>query len=98
MLDKDIISQLGNIFANLETAFTFVVSGVSSREETRQMVEFANDFASSTPAINVHEVDTPTEENAPVLSILKDGVDTGIKFCGIPNGHEFTSLILAVHR
>lgn len=96
MLDKDIISQLGNIFANLETAFTFVVSGVSSREETRQMVEFANDFASSSPAINVHEEDTPTEENAPVLSILKDGEDTGIKFCGIPNGHEFTSLILAV--
>lgn len=64
MLDKDIITQLKGIFANLETAFTFVVSGVSSREETRQMVEFVNDFASSSAAFSVKEEDTPTEENA----------------------------------
>lgn len=96
MLDKDIITQLKGIFANLETAFTFVVSGVSSREETRQMVEFISDFATSSPAFTVKEEDTPTEENAPVLSLWRDGNPTGISFCGIPNGHEFTSLILAV--
>lgn len=96
MLEKDIIEQLKSIFANLETAFTLVVSGVSSRVETKQMVKFAKDFASSSDALSVKEEDTPTDENAPVLTILKDGQDTGIKFCGIPNGHEFTSLILAV--
>lgn len=96
MLEQDIIQQLSSIFANIETAFTLVVSGVSAREETRQMVEFANDFASSSPAISVREINEPTEENAPVLSILKDGEETGVSFCGIPNGHEFTSLILAI--
>ena len=96
MLDKDIITQLKGIFANLETAFTFVVSGVSSREETRQMVEFVNDFASSSAAFSVKEEDTPTEENAPTLAIWRDGNPTAVSFCGIPNGHEFTSLILAV--
>lgn len=96
MLDKDIITQLKGIFANLETSFTFVVNGASDREETRNMVEFARDFASSSPSIGVKEVDTPTEENAPVLQLWKDGQPTGVSFCGIPNGHEFTSLILAV--
>lgn len=96
MLDKDIITQLGSIFANVETAFTLLVTGVSAREETRQMVEFANDFASSSPAISVREINEPTEENTPVLSIIREGEPTGISFCGIPNGHEFTSLILAI--
>ena len=96
MLDKDIITQLEGIFANLETSFTFVVNGVADRKETRDMVEFARDFASSSPALETKEVDTPTEENAPVLELWKDGKPTGVSFCGIPNGHEFTSLILAV--
>ena len=30
------------------------------------------------------------------FSILRDGQDTGIAFRGIPNGHEFTSLLLAL--
>ena len=28
--------------------------------------------------------------------LLKDGAKTGIKFRGVPNGHEFTSLLLAI--
>ena len=30
------------------------------------------------------------------FTLLKDDVETGIKFRGIPGGHEFTSLLLAV--
>ena len=29
-------------------------------------------------------------------SFIKDGAKTGIKFRGVPNGHEFTSLLLAI--
>ncbi len=30
------------------------------------------------------------------FSLLKDGEPTGIRFRGVPNGHEFTSLLLAI--
>ncbi|MDE6717907.1 MAG: alkyl hydroperoxide reductase subunit F, partial [Muribaculaceae bacterium] len=40
--------------------------------------------------------DFPTEEGAPVLAIWRDGVPTGVQFCGVHGGHEFSSLILAV--
>ena len=30
------------------------------------------------------------------FSLLKNGEPTGIKFRGVPNGHEFTSLLLAI--
>ena len=96
MLDKDIIDQLKTIFANLQDSFTFVVSGPASSKEAQDMAEFARDFASSSPALSVKVEDTPTEENAPLLSLWRDGNPTGVTFCGIPNGHEFTSLILAV--
>ena len=96
MLDKDIIDQLKGIFSTLETSVTLVVTGVSSRKETGDMLEFARDFASSSPALSVKAEDAPTEEDAPVMQLWKDGTPTGVSFCGIPNGHEFTSLILAV--
>ncbi len=96
MLEKDIINQLAGIFSTLETSVTLVVTGVSSRNETKQMLEFARDFASASPALDVKEHDEPTQENAPLLAIWRNGQPTGVTFCGIPNGHEFTSLILAV--
>ena len=38
------------------------------------------------------EIENPVLE----FTLLKDDVETGIKFRGIPGGHEFTSLLLAV--
>lgn len=96
MLEKDIIDQLKGIFSTLETSVTLVVTGASALSETKLMAEFARDFASSSPAIEVKEVDAPSDENAPVLAVWRNGEPTGVAFCGIPNGHEFTSLILAV--
>lgn len=96
MLDKEIIDQLKGIFTDLRSEITLRVTGVAHREDTRRMVEFAEDFASSSPALSVSREDAPTEEDAPVMRLWKDGNPTGVAFCGIPNGHEFTSLILAV--
>lgn len=96
MLEKEIIDQLKSIFSPLETSVTLVVTGVSSRKETQEMLEFARDFASASPAINVEAEDSPTEENAPVMQLWVNGDPKGVSFCGIPNGHEFTTLILAV--
>lgn len=96
MLDKEIISQLQGIFANLATPFTLVVNGVAGREDTDRMLEFAREFASASPAIDVRANDTETIQKAPVMELWRDGAPTGVSFCGIPTGYEFTSLILAV--
>ena len=96
MLDKEIIAQLQGIFSNLATPLTLVVNGAADREDTAGMLEFARDFASASPAIDVKEDTSPTIEKAAVLALWRDGAPTGVSFCGIPTGHEFTSLILAV--
>lgn len=96
-LDKDIIDQLIGLFANLkDTAIMLLVQGSPEDSRLKEMEEFATEFASASEVIQVKVEDFPTEEECPVLSIWRDGVPTGVQFAGIPGGHEFSSLILAV--
>ena len=94
MLDTTILQQVIEIFRNLEADYTFRISYDPQREESRQLIEFLNDFASTSTRLNVekHEAETGMLE----FVLLKKGENTGICFRGIPNGHEFTSLLLAV--
>ena len=94
MLDSNILSQVSGIFAALDADFTLAASVSQSREEAAEITEFLRDFASTSPRLSVtfNEATGDTLE----FSILKNGEVTGVKFRGIPNGHEFTSLLLAI--
>jgi alkyl hydroperoxide reductase subunit F len=94
MLDTSILQQVTEIFRNLEANYTFRISYAPQREESSQLIEFLNDFASTSTHLSVekHEADG----DALAFDLLKNGQETGITFRGIPNGHEFTSLLLAV--
>lgn len=94
MLDTSIIQQVTDIFRSLEADYTLSVSYSPAREESRQLIAFLDDFATTSSRLKVekHEAEGDTLS----FTILKNGADTGITFRGIPNGHEFTSLLLAV--
>ncbi|MBQ7349329.1 MAG: alkyl hydroperoxide reductase subunit F, partial [Bacteroides sp.] len=55
---------------------------------------FLNDFATTSSHLKV-EIH-PADGDTLAFTLLKNGEETGITFRGIPNGHEFTSLLLAV--
>ena len=94
MLDSTILQQVTEIFRNLEADYTFRISYAPLREESSQLIEFLNDFASTSPHLNIEKYEA--EGNILCFALLKNGKETGITFRGIPNGHEFTSLLLAV--
>ena len=94
MLDTSILQQVTEIFRNLEADYTFRISYAPLREESNQLIEFLNDFASTSPHLNIEKHEA--EGNTLSFALLKNGAETGITFRGIPNGHEFTSLLLAV--
>ena len=94
MLDSTILQQVTEIFRNLEADYTFRISYAPLREESSQLIEFLNDFASTSPHLNIEKHES--EGNTLCFALLKNGKETGITFRGIPNGHEFTSLLLAV--
>ncbi len=94
MLDSNIIEQVRGIFASLDGKYTLESLISPSREEAATMKEFLNDLASSSEHLSCRHLEA--EGYALEFSLLKEGLPTGIKFRGIPNGHEFTSLLLAV--
>ena len=63
-------------------------------EKAAEIKEFINDFVSTSRLLSAEflETDVMTIQ----FSLLKDNEETGVVFRGIPNGHEFTSLLLAV--
>ena len=94
MLDTSILQQVTEIFRNLEADYTFRISLSPLREEASGLIEFLNDFATTSPHLSVEKQEA--EGDTLSFTLLKNSEETGITFRGIPNGHEFTSLLLAV--
>ena len=94
MLDTNILQQVKEIFRNLEADYTFRISYAPQREEAGLLIEFLNDMASCSDKLHCDAFETSGDTLE--FALLKNGADTGITFRGIPNGHEFTSLLLAV--
>ncbi|MCX4264544.1 MAG: alkyl hydroperoxide reductase subunit F [Muribaculaceae bacterium] len=94
MLDNTIKEQLNSIFAGLRSDIKFEMQTQEDDRRSASMLEFLHDVASSSSKLST---DTKYGDcEAPTFEIIKDGKPTGVKFCGIPNGHEFTTLLLAV--
>ncbi len=92
MLDKSLKDQVTAIFSNLDSEYIFNVNALKDHESYSELVEMLEDVVSCSPKLSLKLNDG----DAISFSILKDGEPTGVVFRGIPNGHEFTSLLLAV--
>lgn len=92
MLDNTLQEQLKNIFAALEAHYTFDIHVAPEHENRKELIDLLEDVAACSDKINclIHEGEHLE------FKLLKDGKATGISFRGIPTGHEFTSLLLAI--
>jgi alkyl hydroperoxide reductase subunit F len=93
MLDQNLIEQLKSVFTKLENEVVLVVQK-SSHADQPQLVELLERVSSTSSLIKLNLSDELCE--IPHFHIEYKGKKTGISFKGIPNGHEFTSLILAI--
>ena len=94
MLDTSILKQVSDVFAGLENDYTLDVRTDASRAEAAELKAFVNDFVSTSTHLSANFTDTNDAQLS--FSLLKGGQPVGITFRGIPNGHEFTSLLLAI--
>jgi len=96
MLTREIKEALMGYTANMQNDVTFVVQ-TGEHNKRAELLAFLNDFAKVSKRINVEERDLEDQLRSPVSFMLEvDGKPNGIKFSGIPSGHEFNSLVLAV--
>ncbi|VXB89447.1 alkyl hydroperoxide reductase (large subunit) [Exiguobacterium sp. 8H] len=92
MLEAAIKQQLDQYLQLMEGD---VVLRVSAGEDkvSNEMLELVNELASMSSRISV---ESATLERTPSFSVNRPSEETGIVFAGIPLGHEFTSLVLAL--
>lgn len=93
MLDIEIKNQLREYFAKISSTLTFRVYS-STHSQQDELLEMLRDVAECSDKLSVDL--NAQESSAPKFDILKEGEFSGVSFVGIPGGHEFTSLILAV--
>ena len=93
MLDPALVAQLKDVFSSLEAEYTLVVRpGAGSHQE--ELEALLGDVASASPKIRVLVQGQPVDTVG--FELLQNGAPTGVRFRGVPGGHEFTSLVLAI--
>jgi alkyl hydroperoxide reductase subunit F len=94
MLDANIKQQLQSYFGNL-THKVEVNAYLNQSEKALEMKELLQDLAGISSNIVLAEHVDPAERT-PSFKLNRAGGSIGIQFAGIPMGHEFTSLVLAL--
>lgn len=93
MLNPNIIDQLKSAFSKL-TENIELLHTESDHEKQTELIEMLEQISSTSDHLSIKS--SGETSPAPSFELIYQGVPSGIKFSGIPGGHEFTSLILAI--
>ena len=93
MLDSSLKAQLREVFQDLGAPVKLVVA-TSNHEKQIELLSMLRDIAECSDQITLEISATPA--SSPSFGITVAERPTGIRFDGIPGGHEFTSLIVAI--
>ncbi len=94
MLDASLIEQLKSLMPRVVEPVELVVSLDGSPKST-EMATMLEQIAALSDKIAVRR-DDDASERKPAFAITRPGTDILIRFAGLPLGHEFTSLVLAL--
>ncbi len=94
MLDANIKTQLKSYFDNLTLPIE-IVAYLDDGEKSREMLELLKEVAALSNRISLNER-RDANERTPSFALNRPDGNIGIRFAGIPMGHEFTSLVLAL--
>jgi len=95
MLDANLKQQLQGYLARMTQPIE-IVATLDGSEAAAEMRALLEDVASLSTLITLKARDADGTVRAPSFSVRRVGSEMGIRFAGIPMGHEFTSLVLAL--
>jgi alkyl hydroperoxide reductase subunit F len=94
MLDENIKSQLKNVFQGLDQDVTLYFSRTTHAKQV-ELLELLQELSATSSRIKLSQSDK-TETPSPEFYLSVGEKKTGVRFIGIPGGHEFSSLVLAI--
>ncbi|MCT7942438.1 alkyl hydroperoxide reductase subunit F [Shewanella holmiensis] len=92
MLDANVKNQLKTYLQNLKHPVELVVSADDSKKSA-ELTSLAQDIVDSSALVSSIAVQG---QRTPSMTVINPQQNTSITFAGLPMGHEFTSLVLAL--
>ena len=92
MLDADLKAQLQAYLEKVVHPIELVAS-VDDSAASQELLGLLTDIEAMSPKISMRRADSP---RTPSFIINRLGTDVSVSFAGVPMGHEFTSLVLAL--
>ncbi|MEX6504330.1 alkyl hydroperoxide reductase subunit F [Pseudomonas zhanjiangensis] len=93
MLDANLKTQLQAYLQKVTQPFEIVAS-LDDSDKSRELLGLLEDIVGLTDKIALKT--DGSDARRPSFSLNRPGADIGVSFAGIPLGHEFTSLVLAL--
>jgi alkyl hydroperoxide reductase subunit F len=93
MLDNGLKAQLKGYLQNLVIPVELVAS-VDDGPSSRELLELLGEIAEQSDKVTVRT--NGEDARRPSFEIRRAGTDVSVTFAGMPMGHEFTSLVLAL--
>ncbi|SDG75008.1 alkyl hydroperoxide reductase subunit F [Pseudomonas benzenivorans] len=93
MLDATLKTQLKAYLEKVTQPFEIVAS-LDDSDKSRELSGLLHDIVGLSDKISLRE--DGRDSRTPSFALNRPGADIGLRFAGIPMGHEFTSLVLAL--
>ena len=96
VLTDKILESLNDHFKLLQHEVCFLLQR-GEHKKRDELFQLLTTVAAKSEYLSVREADLGQNARSPITFRLEaNGINTGISFSGIPGGHEFNSLILAI--
>jgi alkyl hydroperoxide reductase subunit F len=95
MLDADLKAQLSSYLERVVHPIE-IVENTDASAKSQEMSALLQDIVSAGHGKITVVAGTDDKARKPSFDITRKGTDIGVSFAGIPMGHEFTSLVLAL--
>ena len=96
MLENSLKEQLQTLFVNLRETVQ-ITPFVDDGEASEEMLGFLREVAEQSDRVELRAPQRDAAgERVPSFALFNAAGDTGIRFAGVPGGHEFSSLVLAI--
>ena len=94
MLDSNFKAQLQGYLERISQPVEIVAS-LDDSEKSQEMLDLLNDIESVSSLV---KIDAQRDESQikPSFALRRPGAGAQVRFAGVPMGHEFTSLVLAL--
>ncbi|MGY0411712.1 alkyl hydroperoxide reductase subunit F [Staphylococcus xylosus] len=92
MLNDQLKSQLQQLLQLMEGDVVLKAS-LGTDDKSNELKELLDEVSAASSHITIEETDL---KRTPSFSVNRPGEETGITFAGLPMGHEFNSLVLAL--